>query len=474
MPTALVVGGSVAGLASALALAGTGRQVIVLERSAPPPRGAMADLHSRWQRPTVPQAQQSHTLTSLGVRTLRTRAPEVLARLVAAGAPLFDLTRALPQGATDRAREVGDDDLVALGCRRTTLELVLYRTVEALPQVEIRHGTTVRGLRLSADRRSVRGVVTTDGAHLPADVVVDATGRRAAARGWLSDAGVPVAADLTSPSGLRGFTRFYRLRSSSLPGPLNRGHAAGDIFDHYAGVLHPGDAGTFAIALGTLPGDTELDRLRHSDAFTAVARATPGLTAWLDDAVSAPISCVHAIGGPANALRATAVRPPVAGLFPVGDAACVTNPLYGRGMSLALAQAFGLADTLAAHPAAQRTEAAAAFADVLLRPWYEHAASVDRERIGRWSAVVHGRHLPPVDTGCPDRSIRAAAAQDGTVWRGLMRVLMGLSTPDEVFGDEKFRHRVAQAPRGAVPASTATQPRQELLRALVAAEGGPS
>lgn len=474
MAKALVVGGSVAGLASALALAGSGRQVVVLERSAPPPRGAMADLHSRWQRPTVPQAQHSHTLTSLGVRTLRTRAPEVLERLLAAGAPLFDLTRALPQGATDRAREVGDDILVALGCRRTTLELVLYRVVEALPRVEIRHGTTVRGLRLSADRQSVRGVVTTDGAHLSADVVVDATGRRAAARGWLTDAGVPVAGDLTSPGGLRGFTRFYRLRSSSLPGPLNRGHAAGDIFGHYAGVLHPGDAGTFAIALGTLPGDTELDRLRHSGSFTAVARATPGLTAWLDDAVSAPISAVHAIGSPANALRATAVRPPVAGLFPVGDAACVTNPLYGRGMSLALAQAFGLADTLAAHPAGQRTEAAAEFAEVLLQPWYEHASSADRERIGRWSAVVHGRPLPPAYAGCPDTSIRAAAAQDGAVWRGLMRVLMGLSTPDEVFGDEKFRHRVAQAPRGAVPESTAPLPRQDLLDALVAAEGDPS
>ncbi|MEV6549466.1 hypothetical protein AB0M57_12205 [Streptomyces sp. NPDC051597] len=474
MSKALVVGGSVAGLATALALAGSGRRVTVLERSAPPPRGAMADLHSRWQRPTVPQAQQSHTLTSLGVRTLRTRAPEVLERLMAAGAPLFDLTRAIPPGATDRAREVGDDLLVALGCRRTTLELVLYRTVEALPQVEIRHGTTVRGLRLGSDRQSVRGVVTTDGAHLSAEVVVDATGRRAAARGWLTDAGAPVAGDLTSPGGLRGFTRFYRLRSGSLPGPLNRGHAAGDIWDHYAGVLHPGDAGTFAIALGTLPGDTELDRLRHADAFTAVARATPGLTAWLDDAVSAPISGVQVIGGPANTLRATAVRPPVAGLFPVGDAACVTNPLYGRGMSLALAHAFGLADTLASHPARQRGEAAAELADVLLRPWYEHAASTDRERIGRWSAVVHGRSLPPVYAGCPNTSIRSAAARDGTVWRGLTRVLMGLSTPDEVFGDEKFRHRVAQAPRGPLPADTGPLPRAQLLNVLTAAEGASS
>ncbi|MBD0742448.1 NAD(P)/FAD-dependent oxidoreductase [Streptomyces sp. CBMA152] len=470
MANALVVGGSVAGLAAALALAGSGRKVVVLERSAPPPRGAMADLHNRWQRPTVPQAQQSHTLTSLGVQTLRTRAPEVLERLLASGAPLFDLTRALPPGATDRGREVGDDDLVAIGCRRTTLELVLYRTVEALPQVEIRHGTTVRGLRLDAEKRSVRGVVTANGAHLSADVVVDATGRRAASRTWLADAGVGLGNDLTTPSGLRGFTRFYRLRGSSLPGPLTRGHAAGDIWDHYAGVLHPGDAGTFAIALGTLPGDLELDRLRHPAVFTALARATPGLSAWLDDSVSEPLSGVHVITGPANALRAAAVRPSVAGLFPVGDAACVTNPLFGRGMSLALAQAFGLADALAAHPAAERSEAAARFADTLLRPWYEHAAGSDRERIGQWSAAVHGRSQPPVDPGCPSGQIRAAAVHDGMVWRGLMRVLMGLRTPDEVFGDEKFHHRVAHAPRGATPSGTAPLPRQELLRALDEAE----
>ncbi|WP_369381167.1 FAD-dependent oxidoreductase [Streptomyces sp. cg36] len=468
MPAALVVGGSVAGLAAALALAGTGRQVVVLERSAPPPRGAMCDLHNRWQRPTVPQAQHSHTLTSLGVRTLRKRAPEVLERLVASGAPLFDLTRALPQGATDRAREVGDDDLVALGCRRTTLEMVLYRAVAALPQVDIRHGTTVRGLRLGPDGRAVRGVVTTDGAHLAADVVVDATGRRAAARGWLTEAGIPVEADETSPSGLRGFSRFYRLRSGSLPGPLNRGHAAGDIWDHYAGVLHPADAGTFSIALGTLPGDPALAGLRDPDAFTAAARATPGLTEWLDESVSAPHSAVHVITSPANSLRATALRPPVAGLFPVGDAACVTDPLFGRGMSLALAQAFGLADVLAARPAEQWRDAAADFAETLLRPWYEHAADADRERIARWNAMVYRRPLSPA---APGQAVRATAAHDGTVWRGLTRVLMGLATPDEVFGDEKFRHRVAQAPQGAVATGAAPPPRDELVRAVAAAEG---
>src|SRR6185369_12398721 len=103
--------------------------------------------------------------------------------------------------------------------------------------------------------------------------------------------------------------------------------------------LHPADAGTCSVALAVLPEDRAMNRLRHPAAFTAVARATPGLAAWLGDRTARPISEVYAVSAPPDVLRgaATTRQTPVAGLFPVGDAACITNPLSGRGMSLALA-----------------------------------------------------------------------------------------------------------------------------------------
>ncbi|MCX4824953.1 hypothetical protein OG883_34875 [Streptomyces sp. NBC_01142] len=477
MPTAVIVGGSVAGLASALALSGIGYRVLVLERAAPPPQWSVAEAAGRWRRPTVPQGIHSHTLTSLGVRVLRERAPQVLAGARAAGAPTLDLTGTVPAGATDGAREPGDEELVALGCRRSSLELILYRAVCALPGVTVRHDSAVGGLELDPGQHRVRAVVTAAGTRVPADVVVDATGRQALSRTWLRIAGVPVADDRTSPSGLSGYTRFYRLIAAELPGPLGRGNAAGDIWDHYAGVLHPGDNDTFSIALATLPGDRSMAGLRSRAGFTAVARATPGLGPWLEDGVSEPISPVHAITSPPNTLRGTATshQRPVAGLFPVGDAACVTNPLFGRGMSLALDHAFRLADVLAVHQDIDTTQrrAVARMTQELFLPWYEQSTAADRVRVARWRAAVNGTPLPPVPdagSGLPTaEEVASAARVDGVVWRGLTRMLMTLATPAEVFGDDKFVARVRQA--GGPAARREGPTRGHLLRLLAEAQG---
>ncbi|MFI6689983.1 NAD(P)/FAD-dependent oxidoreductase [Streptomyces sp. NPDC050485] len=477
MPTAIVAGGSIAGLACALALSRTGYRVLVLERAAPPPDGPLARAAARWQRPTVPQGVHSHTLTSLGVRVLRERAPGLLAAARAAGAPILDMTAALPADATDSAREPADDELVALGCRRATLELLLHRHLRALPGVTIRHDTVVAGLELDPDRRRVRAAVTHTGDRIRADLVIDATGRRALSRTWLDDAGIPRTPDRTSPSGLVSHTRHYRLKARELPTPLNRGNSVGGIWDHYAGVLHPGDHHTFAIALGTLPGDRALSALRTPAGFTAAATATPGLAPWLAPEASEPITPVHVITSPPNALYGTASprqEHPVAGLFPVGDAACVTNPLFGRGMSLALEHAFRLADVLAENPAVDLTQrhAVARMTEGLLLPWYEQSVAGDRILMARWRAARDGRPQPPrtpPDAASPTiEQITAAAQGDGAVWRALTRMLMTLTTPAELLDDDKLRARVHQAP---APCGSPRPPgRDAFVRGVTAAK----
>ncbi|MFD5159701.1 NAD(P)/FAD-dependent oxidoreductase [Streptomyces hawaiiensis] len=476
MPTAIIAGGSVAGLASALALSGIGYRVLVLERAPQPPTCSMDEATSRWERPTVPQGLQSHTLTSLGVRVLRERAPQVLAAARAAGALTLDLTQALPADAIDSAREARDSELVALGIRRSSLEILLHRTVGDLADVTIRHDTTVAGLELAPKGRRVRALITGKGERIPADIVVDATGRRALSRRWLRYAGIPVATDRTSPSGLAGHARFYRLKGDALPGPLNRGHGVGDVFGHYAGVLHPGDNHTFSIALGSLPGDRALHGLRTGPGFTEAARATPGIAPWLEDSVSSPISPVRAISSPPNTLWGPAgpEQCPVPGLFQVGDAACITNPLFGRGMSLALDHAFKLADLLAGQPEidiAQR-QAAARMTHELFLPWYQQSAASDQLRIARWRAAVNNTPAPAVPRpggGLPTtEEIVSAARSDGTVWRGLTRMLMTLSTPAELFRDDKFLARIKQAP--AAPEPSPAPGRDELVRRVIMAE----
>ncbi|MFE4516162.1 FAD-dependent oxidoreductase [Kitasatospora sp. NPDC056783] len=479
---AVIVGGSFAGLTTALALAERGRPVRILERSAPPPDGPAGKAAALWHRPTVPQGDHSHVLTSLGVRVLRERAPRLLDTALEEGARLLDLTAAAP--ATARRGQDGDDELVALAARRPFLELLLHRAVRALPGVTISHGTSVRGLLLDAGRTRVTGVVTDGGERVPAAFVVDATGRRARSRDWLADAGVTVPEGLSSPTRLRAFTRYYRLNPAdggAPPGPLNRGNAAGGIWDHYAAVVHPADNGVFAITIGAPTADPATDALREPAAFTAAARLSPYVGAWTDERVSTPLTPVRAITLPPNLLRGgvPADGRPVLGLFPVGDAVCVTDPIYGRGMSLALAHAFRTADLLddGAATQADRSEAAARLTGTLLRPWFDQAVhdSLARDRL--WQARAEGSAPAPSAPAAPGRpamgEVAAAAATDATVWRGLTRVLMTLNTPAEILDDGAFRDRVRAATATAAtatPAPAALRPpsREELLRAVTA------
>lgn len=461
----VVAGGGIAGLATALALAGQGREVLVLDRSDPPPEGPPGEVAHRWVRPLAPHAQHSHTLTSLGVRVLRERAPEVLAAAVAAGAELLDVAAALPPGAGGPAD--GDDELVALACRRTVLELVLHRLVRDLPGVEIRSGTRVRGLVLDAGGTRVAGV-RTDRDRTAADIVVDATGRRAEARSWLAAHGVHLAADRVSDIRLMGYTRFYRRHA---PGPLNRGNAAGIVGDHYVGVLHPGDGDVVSVALGVLPEDRALLGLRHPDAFDAVAALTPAVAGWLADGQE-PLSGVHAMTVPPSVLGAvaTASPRPVAGLFAVGDAACVTDPIFGRGMSLAIAAAFRLADVLAGYPEVGETQGkeAARVATELLAPWYRQTCVDSADRVERWRDALAGRPAPPDGSRLRLADIGRAAAHDATVWRGLTRMLMGLATPaaelERPWFTDRVRHVLATSPPTVTPGPTRT----DLLAAVAA------
>ncbi|MFE7168824.1 FAD-dependent monooxygenase [Streptomyces sp. NPDC057616] len=486
---AVVVGGSVAGLATALALAGKGCRVRVLEGAPPPPEGPAAKVAELWRRPGVPQSVQSHVLTSLGVRVLRTSAPRVLEAALREGARLLDLTEAAPRTAGGFVREAADEELVALAVRRPVFELVLRDVVRSLPNVEISHGQKVSGLLMDASRSRARGVVTESGERVPARFVVDATGRTGASRSWLGALGVHVAPDLVAPTHLRAFTRFYRLRSpgpqNALPGPLNRGNAAGGIWDHYAAVAHPADNGVFALTLGVPTGDPATAALRTARAFTAAARLSPWLEPWVAPDVAEPMGPVRTITMPRNVLRAVVLpagpaaphQALVAGLFSVGDSACVTDPLFGRGMSLALAHAFRLADLLDSPTAAGEPpgEGAARLADELYRPWFEQAVQDDAARIELWRARADGTVPVLPEQAVPGRpslaSVARAAEADATVWRGFTRVLMGLTTPARCYDNEAFRDRVRAAPEAAAAGGPRPPTREDLVRAIAAAEG---
>jgi len=114
-----------------------------------------------------------------------------------------------------------------------------------------------------------------------------------------------------------------------------------------------GDNETFSITYAVESDDDELrKKLTDVDAFETVARALVPTAPWRADGVAEPMTDVHVMAGLRNRYRPLVDRngaPIVHGFVAVGDASVCTNPLYGRGCSMAAVHAFGLADALKEH-----------------------------------------------------------------------------------------------------------------------------
>jgi hypothetical protein len=225
-----------------------------------------------------------------------------------------------------------------------------------------------------------------------ADLVVDASGRRSRLSEWLRAAGAPGLRREAEPCGIFYSSRFYRLREG-VAAPRGDGTIGADLGYMKYGIF-PGDAGVFSITLAASPDDAPLRAVLRPHAFTAAAASLPATRAWIDPAVSEPISRVTGMGKLENARRFP-VRdgePVALGVVPVGDALLHTNPLYGRGCTLAFVNAWLLADALRAHPDDPRAFARALDAAVEreMVPWYLSGRAADRDAIEVGAAQRRG------------------------------------------------------------------------------------
>jgi 2-polyprenyl-6-methoxyphenol hydroxylase-like FAD-dependent oxidoreductase len=399
----VVVGAGVAGLGTALALARAGHRVTLFERDATP-LPADPDAAFAWDRRGAPQVRHSHALLARLRNLLRDRYPDVLDELLAAGATEIRFADSLPVEIEDRDPRPGDDDLVALACRRTTFEWVLRRKVLATDAVTLRDGVIVdrlmadstpsgprvTGVRVRAVDAAAADETSTE--EVPASMVVAALGRRSAVPAWLDELDVHPD-EQVEDTGIIYLSRFYRLHDEAEP-PATDGPIGGDLgYLKYA--VFQGDNRTLSVTFAVDSDDRELrTRLVEATDFDQAARSLPATRPWADAAVTEAITEVHTMGGLINRKVAYVDadgRPLVLGFHAVGDAHTCTNPLYGRGCSLAMVQANLLTDALAEHPGAQpddlvaRSVAYEAASDREIRPWYR--ASVNQDRLNRQAAA---------------------------------------------------------------------------------------
>lgn len=438
-----IIGGGIGGLAAALFLGRRGHAVTVLERD---PRRPGTDLDGdflAWPRPGVPQAVQPHGLLAPVRTVLRAEAPDVYAAMLRMGAREHHELDWFPQRPQPRS---GDEDLVTVRTRRIVLEAALHDAVAREPGVEVRLGEPVLGLVMDrgGDVPRVTGVRTASGV-CPAQLVVDAGGRRSPVTRWLSEAGCRRTPVENHRIGIAYFCRWYRLPADGPqhPGRLRTGSTA----PFAAGGVFPSDNGVLGVALTLSSADPTRGALRDPAVFDAAARTFPAVAAWLEPGAE-PISDVHAMAGLDNRWTSLVddAGPVAAGLVGVGDAVTHTNPTLGQGVALALRAAQWVArhaENAAEDPAAFTVDHHR-WAARALRPWFEAQVAADRAGEARFNAPAAPQAGPLTPAAREKAALAACAFDDPVVMRARAQVRHLLLPAEQAYGTAEVRSRLAR------------------------------
>jgi 2-polyprenyl-6-methoxyphenol hydroxylase-like FAD-dependent oxidoreductase len=465
----VVLGAGICGLFGGLLLARDGHDVTLLERDA----GAVPDAHEAawtdWSRDGVVQFRQAHFLQPRGRAILESELPDVFAALTAAGAYRFDVLSIMPPTITDRDPRPGDDRLVTLTARRPVLERVLAHAAADQDGLDVRRGVAVSGLMTEAydGVAHVAGVVTGTGERLPADLVVDAMGRRSPMRGWLAElAGAPIHEE-SDEAAFIYYTRFFRSREGGLP-PFRS--APLTPLGSFTILVLPGDNDTWCVTLYSAAGDRPLKQLRHAERWEAVVAACPAHVQWLG---GEPITGVLPIGGIADRYRRLVAdgRPAVTGVALLGDAWACVNPSSGRGMSIGMLHAQALRD-LARDEIEDPAELVLrwdAVTEAQVTPWYRDTVNEDRKRLRELEALRRGEPPPRADGAAAAiaAALPAAIAQDPDVFRAFAETRACVATLDEVLARPGMAERILALGDGH-DAMLAPGPDREQLLALLA------
>lgn len=210
--SAVVLGGSLAGMLAARALAEFADVVTIVERDALP--------EGPGRRKNLPQAQHPHALWSGGARAIEELLPGVTGRLAEAGARHLAVTTDMvvlsPQGWFRRWNESHHMVLIS----RCLLDAIVRAQVlhdDRIKLVERAEALGLEGTAATVTGVRVRG---DEGAEsvLSADLVVDATGRGSRAPAWLEALGLAAPKQREVNSGLAYASRMYRAPESAREG----------------------------------------------------------------------------------------------------------------------------------------------------------------------------------------------------------------------------------------------------------------
>ena len=355
--TAVVIGGGLAGVVAAWALRGFAERIVVVERDRYPEEPAF--------RAGVPQGRHAHLVLEAGHRALEELMPGINQELTSAGAHRVSTSGDLKWLSSAGWMIDYPARMTFLSCTRPVLDKLVLDRVRTEPSIEFLEGTDVVGLLGSAqavtgvklrERGAGRGSereTERDSAHdsehdseggpargsergevrdVPAELVIDASGRSTSVPKWLSELGCRPVPEERVDAGVAYASRLFHR-----PPGVDFGHQAIYLQTKAPdkprmGVLLPVEGDRWIVSLagmrGAEPEPGEEGFTKHLSQLR-----DPGLSEMLREAE--PAGEVRGFL-PGPGVRRHYERSSPAGLVAVGDAASTFNPVYGQGVTISL------------------------------------------------------------------------------------------------------------------------------------------
>ena len=453
---AVVIGGSMAGILAARVLSDHFDQVTVIERDQLPDGPDV--------RKGVPQARHLHSFWAGGMEVVERLLPGVGSDLIAAGAvPLSLPTDIAWLTPANRWAQPFTPTQRVVSATRALLEWTVRRHVEKVANIGFYADHEVTALRLGptgdVSGLTLRGRHTGTTADLPADLVIDASGRGSKLPEWLGKHGFAAPEESTVDSFLGYATRLFEIPAGfsarwkavyiqNAPPVQPRG-----------GIMFPIEGDRWVLTLIGGGGDYPPTDEQGFRDFAATLR-NPLLADILD--VARPVSPIWGYRRTANRWRHYEKLIMPGRLLVLGDSLCAFNPAYGQGMTVAAKEAEVLAGILAdcGSPAdlprslqgAQRAIAAR-----VKGPWmlstgsdlrYPTTVGASQTRMDR----LVNKYL--------DR-VLATVADDPVVSAAFLRVLNMIDEPQALFSP-RLMPRVLRGPRRPAPVSNDFAVREQI------------
>jgi 2-polyprenyl-6-methoxyphenol hydroxylase-like FAD-dependent oxidoreductase len=422
---AVVIGASMGGLAVARALSDRFREVVVIERD-------KLGLERPEHRAGVPQSWHIHALMMRGQRDLEALFPGFLDTALSLGAVRFDHAADLVSFTNYGWEARYESEFIAVSATRILLEFAERQRFFALTKnATVLDDTRVLDLITESRDGRIRavGVVTSDPSRpkIPADLVVDCSGRAFRWKEWLRQRSVPLPRESVVDARCGYSSRLYRPKNpAAFPW---KGMVSDTAFPHQPqfGLIVPLENSEWMVTLGGFNGMYPSCR---EEGFLEFARslATPLYAQALEQAE--PLTKVRAFRRlEMRWNHFEAYDHPLGNFIAIGDSAWSFNPHYGQGMSIAVGCARILRDTLAqSGELANLPDRYYAHAKKFAWPQWEGTAQLDL----RWNGTEgerpwHSKLSHPIT-----ELIVRAGQHDRTVARALLAGAHFLKTPADV------------------------------------------